>query len=154
MYLKNAINQSMYSYCERFHTQLVWVFYCMTILKKVKAIFSSIFRGHLLALKLSSIEPSPYLDGWPPFEKIVKLFFYFFMHFWILFSLYIQLFPIWVNKMSKNSSKKCGKKGFCLIEVHFLIAGPNGHPSKSDWARCCCKSLTKWPWKLSFKNIK
>ena len=35
MYLKNAINQSMYSYCERFHTQLVWVF-----LKSV-----TIFRG-------------------------------------------------------------------------------------------------------------
>ena len=32
MYLKNAINQSIYSYCERFHTQLVWVFFLILLI--------------------------------------------------------------------------------------------------------------------------
>ena len=52
----------------------------------------------------------------------------------------------------KKRMKKCeGKKFWFLIEVHFLIAAPNGHPSKYDWAQCCCKSATKWPQKFGLK---
>ena len=46
-------------------TQKYLHFCSMTTLKIVTAIFSSIFGGHLVTLKLSSIEPSQYLDGWP-----------------------------------------------------------------------------------------
>ena len=41
MYLKNAINLNIFSSCERFHTQLVWVFFCHFFY------FSWVFFSHL-----------------------------------------------------------------------------------------------------------
>ena len=33
-------------------------------------------------------------------------------------------------QIKETTEKKMKKKMYFLIEVHFLIAGPNGHPSK------------------------
>ena len=53
----------------------------MRFLKKVMAIFSSIFGGHLVAVKLSSIGPRQDLDGWP----LKKIFFFCFFRRFRLF---------------------------------------------------------------------
>ena len=58
-------------------TQKYLYFSCITPMVKVIAIFSQISEGHLVTLRLSSIGPSQYLDGWP----LKKLKFFFFFHF-------------------------------------------------------------------------
>ena len=55
---------------------------------------------------------------------------------------------MWKSLKCKEIWKKA--KTICLIEVHFLILGSKGHPSKY-WQGCNSKMATKWPPKSELK---
>ena len=110
MYLKNAINQSIYSYCERFHTQLVWVFLLVIIT------LSFVRNKNSVANKGVRTEPSHifYFHG-----ILITL-----MHKKAVYKYNVNCKVLGTKLTSFKDTKLCLKyfvPFFCFIPWHFIL---------------------------------
>ena len=122
---------------------------CMTPIVKVIAILNQISEGHLVTLRLSSIEPSPYLDGWP-FEKLSK-YFYFFMISWLIRRFH-SIFKDISSLECKNFAKKWTKKGILSNWSSLFDRGSKRSPIQVRLGSMLLNfGATKWPPKIELK---
>ena len=109
-------------------TQKCVHFYSVIVRKKVMGKKPTFSRGHLVTLKLSSIEPSQYLDGWPPIEKLLNILFYFFRDSFDIFRTFHSMFDHICSLKCKKCAKNWAKKGFLSNWTSLFDRGSKRSP--------------------------